>query len=227
MANNIFKPYQILSSQLNELPISAGQFIFVTDTQLFYVDISDTQRITVSVPTASSDSIGGIKIGTGLAIDENGVLSNDEQDLAFLESPVAAVQEEDINAWNNKQDRLTSGTTIKTINNQSLLGSGNIDTKYIAGKGISIFNNTITNTVTSYNDLTDQPFIPNSIDDLLGNLDDYSWARTDVDNNFGSTQTVRGDINATNEVHANKTLSAGIFGIYQENDGSYTFGKVG
>lgn len=227
MANNIFKPYQILSSQLNELPISAGQFIFVTDTQLFYVDISDTQRITVSVPTASSDSVGGIKIGAGLAIDENGVLSNDEQDLAFLESPVAAVQEEDINAWNNKQDRLTSGTTIKTINNQSLLGSGNIDTKYIAGKGISIFNNTITNTVTSYNDLTDQPFIPNSIDDLLGNLDDYSWARTDVDNNFGSTQTVRGDINATNEVHANKTLSAGIFGIYQENDGSYTFGKVG
>lgn len=227
MANNIFKPYQILSSQLNELPISAGQFIFVTDTQLFYVDISDTQRITVSVPTASPDSIGGIKIGAGLAIDENGVLSNDEQDLAFLESPVAAVQEEDINAWNNKQDRLTSGTTIKTINNQSLLGSGNIDTKYIAGKGISIFNNTITNTVTSYNDLTDQPFIPNSIDDLLGNLDDYSWARTDVDNNFGSTQTVRGDINATNEVHANKTLSAGIFGIYQENDGSYTFGKVG
>lgn len=227
MANNIFKPYQILSSQLNELPISAGQFIFVTDTQLFYVDISDTQRITVSVPTASPDSIGGIKIGAGLAIDENGVLSNDEQDLAFLESPVAAVQEEDINAWNNKQERLTSGTTIKTINNQSLLGSGNIDTKYIAGKGISIFNNTITNTVTSYNDLTDQPFIPNSIDDLLGNLDDYSWARTDVDNNFGSTQTVRGDINATNEVHANKTLSAGIFGIYQENDGSYTFGKVG
>ena len=146
MANNIFKPYQILSSQLDELPISAGQFIFVTDTQLFYVDISDTQRITVSVPTASSDSIGGIKIGAGLAIDENGVLSNDEQDLAFLESPAAAIQEEDVNAWNNKQDRLASGTTIKTINNQSLLGAGNIDTKYIAGKGISIFNNTITNT---------------------------------------------------------------------------------
>ena len=227
MANNIFKPYQILSSQLNTLPIISGQFIFTTDTNLLYIDISDTQRISVSVPTASSNSIGGIKIGAGLAIDENGVLSNDEQDLAFLESPVAAVQEEDINAWNNKQDRLTSGTTIKTINNQSLLGSGNIDTKYIAGKGISIFNNTITNTVTSYNDLTDQPFIPNSIDDLLGNLDDYSWARTDVDNNFSASQTVKGDINATNEVHANKTLSAGIFGIYQENDGSYTFGKVG
>lgn len=227
MANNIFKPYQILSSQLDELPISAGQFIFVTDTQLFYVDISDTQRITVSVPTASSDSIGGVKIGAGLAIDENGVLTSAEEDAVFIASPASKISDADILTWDNKQENLISGTTVKTINQQSLLGAGDIDTTYKAGEGISIINNTITNTVTSYNDLADQPFIPNSIDDLLGNLDDYSWARTDVDNNFGSTQTVRGDINATNEVHADKTISIASFGIYQESDGSYSFGKVG
>lgn len=43
----------------------------------------------------------------------------------------------------NKQDTLVSGTNIKTINNTSLLGSGNIDiqgggSSYIAGDGIDI-----------------------------------------------------------------------------------------
>lgn len=37
-----------------------------------------------------------------------------------------------------KQDKLVSGTTLKTVNNHSLLGSGNIDTEYTAGTGISI-----------------------------------------------------------------------------------------
>lgn len=32
----------------------------------------------------------------------------------------------DITAWNGKQDTLVSGTNIKTVNNESLLGSGNI-----------------------------------------------------------------------------------------------------
>lgn len=52
---------------------------------------------------------------------------------------------------NNKQDTLISGTNIKTINNQSLLGSGNITieggsgqgVQYNAGNNISISNDTI------------------------------------------------------------------------------------
>ena len=48
----------------------------------------------------------------------------------------------------NKQDTLVSGTNIKTINNISLLGSGNIDIQggggsYTAGTGIDITNNVI------------------------------------------------------------------------------------
>ena len=47
-----------------------------------------------------------------------------------------------------KQDTLVSGTNIKTINNQSLLGSGNISISggggsYTAGTGIDITNNVI------------------------------------------------------------------------------------
>ena len=37
------------------------------------------------------------------------------------------VTSNDKSTWSGKQDALVSGTNIKTINNQSLLGSGNID----------------------------------------------------------------------------------------------------
>ena len=51
-------------------------------------------------------------------------------------------------AVSGKQDSLVSGTNIKTINNQSILGSGNIDiqgggSSYTAGDGIDITNNVI------------------------------------------------------------------------------------
>lgn len=77
----------------------------------------------------------------------------------------------DINNWNSKQDLLVSGTNIKTINNSSLLGSGNININpnYIAGTGINISNNTISNTITSYDDLTNLPTIPEYTGDLINN----------------------------------------------------------
>ena len=50
-------------------------------------------------------------------------------------------------ATSGKQETLVSGTNIKTINNESILGSGNIDIQggstYTAGRGISIANDTI------------------------------------------------------------------------------------
>lgn len=39
---------------------------------------------------------------------------------------ISNITSSDISNWNGKQDQLVSGTNIKTINNQSLLGSGNI-----------------------------------------------------------------------------------------------------
>lgn len=77
-----------------------------------------------------------------------------------------------------KQDTLVSGTNIKTINNTSILGSGNIDIQsggsYTAGDGIIIENGKISvdgeeaNLLTlatvatsgSYNDLINKPTIP-------------------------------------------------------------------
>ena len=49
--------------------------------------------------------------------------------------------------WSGKQDALVSGTNIKTINNETILGSGNITisggTTYTAGKFLTIDNNNV------------------------------------------------------------------------------------
>lgn len=142
---------------------------------------------------------------------------------------------EDINNWNNKQDALVSGVNIKTIDDQSLLGSGNISTEYTAGEGISIEGRVISNTIKSYNDLKDLPFIPTKITDLIGgenlpvdpdNPDEYvPWARIDKDNNFLTDQTINGDVSAI-KVKASTQLSVSALGFYKESDGSYTLGKV-
>lgn len=133
------------------------------------VDVTEGNYAYVEVPTKLSE------------------LTNDEGFLTSETDPtvpsyVKDITLSDINNWNNKQDQLVSTQNIKTINNESLLGSGNIDvaTEYTAGTGIDITDNVITNTITSYNDLTDRPvlitstsqlvndsgFITNTVDDL-------------------------------------------------------------
>ena len=98
------------------------------------------------------------------------------------------ITQNNIATWNNKQDKLISGTNIKTINEQSILGSGNI---VIEGGGIPDYsdlpNKPQINSVTlsgnkSLNDLGIQPagnyalkseipdvsnFITNTVNDLV------------------------------------------------------------
>ena len=77
-----------------------------------------------------------------------------------------------------KQETLVSGTNIKTVNNESILGTGNID---IGGDEITFSTDAVTDGrelktikvgdtnwsvssgVSSYNDLTDKPTIPNIV----------------------------------------------------------------
>ena len=81
-------------------------------------------------------------------------------DIVKITSPAKPLQvvnkiNEVVDGINNKQDKLVSGNNIKTINNTSLLGSGNIEittgSTYTQGTGISIVNNTInhSNSITA------------------------------------------------------------------------------
>lgn len=81
-------------------------------------------------------------------------------------------------AVTNKQDKLVSGTNIKTVNNESILGEGNIiiggdeitlSTEAVSDgnelKTIKVGNTnwSVSSGVSSYNDLTDKPSIPNIV----------------------------------------------------------------
>ena len=96
-------------------------------------------------------------------------------------------------ALGGKQPTLVSGTNIKTINNESILGSGNIDiqggSSYTAGDGIDITNDVIsvtgkvdTSTYNTYTAATDTA--------LNGKADTATtYTKTEVDTALASKQT--------------------------------------
>jgi hypothetical protein len=99
--------------------------------------------------------------------NDSGFLTS-ETDPVFNASPAKTITSNDISKWNNKQDKLVSGSNIKTINGANILGSGNVnipvnltagdnvtidennvisatDTKYTGGTNVTIDNNNVIN----------------------------------------------------------------------------------
>lgn len=130
----------------------------ITNVYVNGVDVTVGTKAYVIVPTKLSE----------LTNDEGFITAAEETD-PTVPYYVKEITVADINNWNDKQDALVSGTTIKTINGNSILGSGNllVGTEYTAGTGIDISGTTINNTITSYNDLTDLPSIPTNTSDLV------------------------------------------------------------
>lgn len=71
------------------------------------------------------EAINSSNVGGGSGNGENVDLSN-YYTKTEIDNVVGSVEENLISSINTKQDKLTSGSTIKTINGTSLLGSGNI-----------------------------------------------------------------------------------------------------
>ena len=98
-------------------------------------------------------NISAIKLPDGITyniVDKISGYITVETDPVFTASPAYGISASDIAAWNGKQAALVSGTNIKTINNTSILGSGNITIQ--GGSGIT--------TLTS-------PIRPETLDDGL------------------------------------------------------------
>ena len=110
------------------------------------------------------------------------------------------------NATSGLQETLVSGTNIKTINNQSLLGSGNIDIQggsgatYTAGDNIKIENNVISVTgitvPTKLSELdNDEGFITNSdiqdfvtSGDVKTQIEGYGYITSDALSGYSTTE---------------------------------------
>jgi len=93
-----------------------------------------------TLPTASASVLGGVKIGTGLnmagdVLSTTGGANPDTTIYRTTANSLTKAQTQ--TALNTKQATLVSGTTIKTVNGSSLLGSGNIT---ISGGGTTGFN---------------------------------------------------------------------------------------
>ena len=90
-------------------------------------------------------------------------------------------------AVNGKQDTLVSGTNIKTINNESILGSGNID---IQGGGVNV----VQTTGTSTTDVMSQDAVTTQ---LNGKGDTINLDRVGSPRKKVTFQMKRGGINGT------------------------------
>lgn len=111
-----------------------GMYDAVTETFFENAGTGDFIQGPISGETESREHSGTWRFKYSGLWDEDGK-SGWRPEYQVNEMPLTAAQlaalnsgatEESINAIGNKQDRLISGTNIKTINNQSLLGNGDI-----------------------------------------------------------------------------------------------------
>ena len=117
---------------------------------------------TTNTGTITGITMNGVSKGTSGVVDLGTVItdisgkqdvidSSHKLDADLVDDTTSTnkfVTASDKTTWSGKQDALVSGTNIKTINNESILGSGNITiqgggSSYTAGEGIDITNDVI------------------------------------------------------------------------------------
>lgn len=90
-----------------------------------YTNSSRTMKLSVDTSTIAQKSDLPTKT-SDLTNDSGFITGYTETDPVFTASAASGITSSNISSWDGKQDALVSGTNIKTINNESLLGSGNI-----------------------------------------------------------------------------------------------------
>ena len=166
-----------------------GTVYGVTNVYVNGVDVTVGNKAYVIVPTKVSQ------------IENNLGFITTEVD-PTVPAYVKAITVSDINTWNAKQNLLVSGTNIKTLNGESLLGSGNI---VISGgtatdvqiDGTSITSLGVANILTeslydsATNKIATMSDVPDAISDLINDSD---FAIVNQPNTFTANQSVSGDV---------------------------------
>lgn len=121
-----------LGNDNNLLPYSIkGQIRLYAESQFVTIDpgIPVSGGATITLPSTSGILALASDIPTNtsdLTNDSGFITGYTETDPVFTASAAHGISTTDITNWNSKQAALVSGTNIKTVNNQSLLGSGNL-----------------------------------------------------------------------------------------------------
>ena len=163
---------------VEETPYSGGSNIDITGHIISVTGITVPTKL--SELTNDEGFVNSGEVETQIT-DKGYITGYTETDPVFMASAASGITSQDITNWNNKlessdlepyytsaqtdtaisnatsgkQDTLVSGTNIKTINSQSLLGSGNIEIQgggetYSAGEGIGIDANNIISVTGNY-----------------------------------------------------------------------------
>ena len=119
--------------------------------QVYVYKLTSSGNWTVTVRNAFSKVVAGTGLSSSYSSGAITLSANaqTETDPVFTASAASSITSSNISSWDGKQDALVSGTNIKTINNESLLGSGNIT---IQGGGSPTWGN-ITGTLSNQTDL--------------------------------------------------------------------------
>lgn len=101
-----------------------------------YTAYDYTSTLTPSEGTATTSTLT-LEGSSGIELSRSGdkiTINGKSSSASSGGTAVSAVTTGEKYTWNNKQDALVSGTNIKTINNESILGSGNLE----IGGGVEI-----------------------------------------------------------------------------------------
>lgn len=168
---------------------NTGAVVGITKVYVNNVDVTVGDKAYILVPTMLSELYNDV-----------GYITTETD--PTVPSYVKAISIADINTWNGKQNLLVSGTNIKTLNGESLLGSGNI---VISGgtatdvqiDGTSITSLGVANILTeslydsATNKIATMSDVPDAISDLINDSD---FAIVNQPNTFTANQSVSGDV---------------------------------
>ena len=154
-----------------------------------YYGITKLSSSTSSTSTSLAATPSAVKAAYDLANTANTVAGTNAIAISAILDGTTIDSFADVEtALNNKQNSLVSGTNIKTVNSNSLLGSGNITVQptLVSGTNIKTINNT--SLLGSGNiDVATIANIPTKISDLT---DDSDFVHTEINNGDGQINQV-------------------------------------
>ena len=128
-----------MSNILDKIKLSGVTYDIIDSTAIHSLDGYWTSGQTESAITAATGALaesiaeqhyqtsGDVQNAISGKADSSDVQSLSGTVTAHTADTTIHVTSSDKTTWSGKQDALVSGTNIKTINNTSILGSGNID----------------------------------------------------------------------------------------------------
>ena len=189
-----------------------------TDTLKTKLDGIATSANNYSLPNASASSLGGIKVGTNLSIDVNGVLSATDTNTTYSVGDGGLTQNNFTDALKTKLDSLSNYTlptatdsilggikvgTNLSIDANGVLSATDTNTTYSVGDG-GLTQNNFTDALKTKLDSLSNYTLPTATDSILGGIKVGTNLSIDVNGVLSATDT-------------NTTYSVGDGGLTQNN----------